>query len=405
MVLMKRASRVEVVYFGAICLLGVVGLLSPTSYSALPAGPILEGVLIACTILIFRAPKARILPFLALALAYVLISFGLMFLFNPSNLLDFLQAYKAFIYVIPLCFFYKRDIFSRALSLKVLKFLLVLLLVKYSYSLALDLNPRMGSRPGLFVENNFELIFAILYFFTMSDDFGKGRNAWFALMTTVVLLSGSRSSALALIVIFGGIYLRYLNMKTIFYLFGLGLLALAAGALFLSRGYAAGGIESIDRFRFMMVFLYEIRNWSLFDFALGSFPITALSNESCRALSFYEGLFSYSGDGSCYSVVLHSYFFRVIFDHGIIGLFFLFAFIAFALRGSGFSRYRVMIFIGVLSASALSVSAMNSVFASLAIALALGLTRRTEFQNASSPPESAARGVTIEPLVQRNESV
>ncbi|WP_216073902.1 hypothetical protein, partial [Acinetobacter baumannii] len=91
-------------------------------------------------------------------------------------------------------------------------------------------------------------------------------------------------------------------------------------------------------------------------------PITALSPESCRSLSFYDVLFSYSGNGSCYSVILHSYFFRVIFDHGAFGLVLLFSFLAVALRKYGYSKMDVGVVIGILSASALSVSAMNSVF-------------------------------------------
>ncbi len=376
MATIQRFGRVEGVYFGSILLLAFVGFLSPASYNALPAGPILEGVLAVCAFLVMRIPKREAMPFLAISAAYVTISLSLMVFYKPSNYLDFAQAYKAFIYIIPLCFFYRRDLFDRRQALFVLKLLMVAFLLKYSYSIALNVTPRMGTRPGLFVENNFELIFLLLYFFILREDFGKRLTAWFAVLSVIVLISGSRSSALALIVVFCGIYLRNLSLKTVFYLLGLAILGASAAALFLSRGYAAGGIESIDRFRFMMIFLYEIRNWSVFDYLFGSFPITALSNESCKALSFYEGLFSYSEDGSCYSVVLHSYFFRVIFDHGVFGLALLFYFLAFTLKRSGYARIDVAVIIGVLAASALSVSAMNSIFATLALALALGIKRR-----------------------------
>ncbi|WP_295520340.1 hypothetical protein [uncultured Stenotrophomonas sp.] len=375
MATIQRFGRVEGIYFGSILLLAFVGFLSPASYNALPAGPILEGVMAVCALLVMRVPKREAMPFLAVSAAYVTISLSLMVFYKPSNYLDFAQAYKAFIYIIPLCFFYRRDLFDRRQALFVLKLLMVAFLLKYSYSIALNVTPRMGTRPGLFVENNFELIFLLLYFFILREDFGKRLTAWFAVLSVIVLISGSRSSALALIVVFCGIYLRNLSLKTVFYLLGLAILGASAAALFLSRGYAAGGIESIDRFRFMMIFLYEIRNWSVFDFLFGSFPITALSNESCKALSFYEGLFSYSEDGSCYSVVLHSYFFRVIFDHGVFGLALLFYFLAFTLKRSGYARIDVAVIIGVLAASALSVSAMNSIFATLALALAFGIKR------------------------------
>ncbi len=54
---------------------------------------------------------------------------------------------------------------------------------------------------------------------------------------------------------------------------------------------------------------------------------TPLLPASCADLSYYQTLFSYAGDGRCYSVILHSFIMRVIYDHGIIG----FAFLIFCL--------------------------------------------------------------------------
>ena len=123
----------------------------------------------------------------------------------------------------------------------------------------------------------------------------------------------------------------------------------------------------------MMVFVDEVRYWPAWKFLFGSMPLTPLSSASCSSLAYYHDLFSFSGDGRCYSVILHSYFLRVIFDHGIIGLAFLLLFMMISLRKSGYAKNEVFVFLGIICSSALSVSAMNSVFVSLAIALALGL--------------------------------
>ncbi|CAM0120496.1 conserved membrane hypothetical protein [Stenotrophomonas maltophilia] len=373
----KKFGRVEGIYFASIVILALVGLFSPTSYNVLPAGPILEGILALCAVLILRTPKREMILPLMMATAYVVVSFILMSAYQPSNYLDFAQAFKAFIYIIPLCFFFKRDIFQRDKALIVLKILILAFAIKYAYSIALNITPRMGTRPGLLIENNFELIFLLIYFFVLHRDFGRKLTPWFLAVSFIILISGSRSSALALIVVFCGIYLKNLNTKTVFYVAGLAVLGSFSATIFLSRGYASGGLESIDRFRFMLVFIHEIRDWTTLNYIFGSFPITALSPESCRSLSFYDVLFSYSGNGSCYSVILHSYFFRVIFDHGAFGLVLLFSFLAVALRKYGYSKMDVGVVIGILSASALSVSAMNSVFVTLAIALAIGLRKPT----------------------------
>lgn len=374
---MASIRRLDVagnIYFYSLVAVGVVGLLTPTWYNILPSNFVFEAVLFLCVLVMFKVPKRGVIFFFLASLAYIGVSLFLMMAYNPSDYLDFAQAFKAFIYVAPLCCFYRQGVFERRKALRFLKILLVLFIAKYLYSVLLNVNPRMGSRPGLYVENNFELIFLLLYFFVLADDFGKNLGRWFLVLAAIIVLSGSRSSALALLVVFCGIYLRRLTIRSFFYFVAFIVLIALAAILFASRS-GGGGVESIDRYKFMMVFWSEVGGWPWWKYTFGSFPITPLSAESCRTLSYYSRLFSFSEDGSCYSVVLHSYFFRVIFDHGVVGMIFLFGFIAKALHGTGYSAFRIMIFIGVLSASALSVSAMNSVFVSLAIAMAIGLQR------------------------------
>jgi len=369
---MTRGRASEGLLYFFLVALGIAGVLSPTQFNVLPAGGILEVVFFVCATLAIRVPKKSVLLFFCGALIYVGGSLALMVLFQPSNYLDFAQTYKAFIYVAPLCIFYKSNTFDRKRALLLLKLVLLLFAVKYFYSIALNITPRMGSRPGLYVENNFEIIFLILLFYVLRFDFGRSLSKWFGLLVLIVVASGSRSSMLALLVMFAGVYLTKISLRTFFYTVGLAALGGTAVAVFLTRS-EGGGIETIDRYRFMMVFVYEVSNWPFWKFFTGNFPITPLSPESCKVLIDYQRLFSFSDDGSCYSVILHSYFLRAVLDHGLVGLAFLFGFIAHAMRGAGYSKIDAAVVLGVISASALSVSAVNSIFVSLALAIAFGL--------------------------------
>ena len=370
----SRSTLTNHAYFYSFLIVGIVGLLSPFSYNLLPSNAIFEIVLVVCAALVFRIPKRSVFLFAAASGLYLLLSFALMRLFQPAHPLDFAQAYKAFFYVIPLCVFYKRNVFDRASAAKLLKLLIILFLLKYGYSVALNLTPRMGDRPGLFLENNFELIFLMIVFYVLRDDLGRQMISWFLALVAIIALSGSRSSMLALIVLFYGLFLTRLTLKSFFYMAGLALLGGATAGIFVLRS-DGGGIQSIDRYNFAMVFLSEVSNWPAWKFAVGSMPLTPLSPQSCAHLSYYVDLFSFSGNGSCYSVILHSYILRVIFDHGALGLIFLISFIALSLTRSGYSRMESFIVLMIICSSSLSVSAMNSVFVSLALALALGIRK------------------------------
>ncbi len=383
-----RARWSARVFFYSFLLIGLVGLFSPLSYNALPANAMFECVLLVCAALIVKIPKRSVIAFFIGSVLYVGISYVLMLLFQPAHILDFAQAYKAFFYIAPLCLFFGANVFSRSSAVKLLKWLLVMFLAKYAYSIALDLTPRMGTRPGLYVENNFELIFLMLMFYILRNDLGRRMVLWFAVLVAIIGLSGSRSSVLALLVLFYGVFLNRLTLRTFFYMAGLLALGGVAVAIFVLRS-DGGGIESIDRYNFMMVFLGEVAQWPAWKFLLGSMPLTPLSSYSCQSLSYYEDLFSFSGDGHCYSVILHSYFLRAVFDHGILGLLFLLTFMVMALKKSGYSRIEVVVVLGIVCSSALSVSAMNSVFVSLALALAMGLRRPMETQpHDTQPPRS-----------------
>ena len=302
--------------------------------------------------------------------------------FRRANILDFAQAYKAFYYVAPLTLFVGKNIFRDKEIIKLLNILLTLFLLKYGYSRALNLTERMGERPGIFVENNFELIFLLIIFYITESKFtAKDRLLRTLAVVAIVFLSGSRSALLALIAMFLFMHIKKLNGKTIISLLTLGLLIAGTSYIFITR--MDGDIQTIDRFRFLQIFLDETKNWEWYEYILGTLPLTPLSDYSCKALSAYSALYSYSGDDSCYSVILHSFILRVIFDHGIAGLLFIIAFVLQALKRSGHTPRQRLCIISIILISAASVSAFNSVFTALALAIAFSQqkTHQTNDQN------------------------
>ena len=135
--------------------------------------------------------------------------------------------------------------------------------------------------------------------------------------------------------------------------------------------------EQIDRYKFLMMFIYDTSDWEWWRFLTGSTPLTPMSDYVCQKLSYYSRLFSHSGEGSCYSVILHSYILRVIFDHGLIGLGFLLYFVYQGLKSSGFTFQERVAVIGVVLVTSLSVSAMNNVYVVFALLLYFASNKRT----------------------------
>jgi len=96
--------------------------------------------------------------------------------------------------------------------------------------------------------------------------------------------------------------------------------------------------------------------------------------EVCSRLSFYDALFSYSGNGSCYSVVLHSFNMRILFDHGVIVAFICGSLLWKFMAGSpGKAKCCV---IALLVLNGLSVSSLNSIYAALGLVFILSAAAR-----------------------------
>jgi len=312
--------------------------------------------------------------FSVVAFVYVLASFAVS-TFNNTNGLDFVQAYKAFIYIpIISAFVGKSGELDAKFISRIFWILAFFFLIKYGYSRALDLNYRMGRRPGVLDENNFELILLNFIFYITHSRRRIGANLLAtAILIAVVGLSGSRSGAIGAAIALAMMALERPRERVVVlsFIIPVGFLA---GMLIISERSIAS-LEEIDRFRFLTIFLREVSDWTPLGFIFGARPLTPLSPDSCNQLAFYSGLFSRSGDGTCYSVILHSYALRVIFDHGVFGVVILIGHLYFAYRSSAATRRQMICLCLITTTSALSISAFNSIYYAISAAVLLSSSR------------------------------
>ncbi|WP_437396045.1 hypothetical protein [Flagellimonas lutimaris] len=194
-------------------------------------------------------------------------------------------------------------------------------------------------------------------------------------------MSGSKSGLLILLFILFLVNIKILVSRIYIIIPSAIALVILVFLIFKSRMGGKFDIEKIDRFKFLMVFLEETKDWTVMDFLFGAERITALSLESCKKLSFYKELFSYENDGSCYSVIFHSYILRVIYDHGILIFLFMLLFVHKLIALSGFSRKNSFAVIGIALINGLSVSSFNSVYFIAGLSFFLIMDRKIKEKN------------------------
>jgi hypothetical protein len=236
-----------------------------------------------------------------------------MFSFNSYadgiHAIDILIAVKPIVYLMLLFFFIPAGVRRSQLSLAT-KILLFLFLLKYSISIVFDLNPR----PLVFRENNFELLFLSGFLFSELIIYRKLTLFKLIGFLGVVALSGSKSGLLLafyLVVIYP-VFVGLVNIKTFGILF---FFALAPSLIYL---LTILDFEGIDRFAMLVVFVNEVVDKGFLETFFGNASLTPLSAEACRSLYYYPGLFSSSGDGTCFGLILHLAHLRFIIDHGIL---------------------------------------------------------------------------------------
>jgi hypothetical protein len=120
-----------------------------------------------------------------------------------------------------------------------------------------------------------------------------------------------------------------------------------------------------------------VKDWGVSDWFFGSKFITPLPSSACQALSFYEQLFSRSGSGQCYSVILHSFWLRIIYDFGLTGVLFVFFVFFSILKTNSYGHIERNSLLVTMVLNGLSVSSFNSIFMVLSFFI-LARERRNE---------------------------
>lgn len=347
----------------------IVALFFVEYWLTIPIESIIEVVFFVYALFVFqmsvKSIKYLLLAFLTMA--YILVSFIYAVLFDGANLLDFLMIYKAFIYLFVLLLISKKKIIEFDHLTRFYSVLIFLFLFKYLFLQILSLS----DRPTLFVENNFELMFLYALYILIYDRQGIFKLKDISLLGLITILSLSRSSIVIFIALMGYLYVRTMPLKKLIILMPL-IIVLGVGVIVLVfAGRSESSIEEIDRYKFFLVFLDNVKDWEVIDFFVGADRISPLSVQSCETLSFYKNLFSFEKDGTCYSVILHSYILRAIYDHGLFGLLFIALIWYLILKDSGIKVDLSILFVFLMLLNGISVSSFNNIFAVLGMAIML----------------------------------
>ncbi len=329
-------------------------------------------LLLVASIFVYRprfTDKIALFGFL-IFLSYFMISLIISTTIKGNHLLDFLLAYKAIFYFALLFYFEGKVVGGKRRFYQLYKWLVLFFLVKYSISILFSLN----DRPLLFRENNFELMFFALIFYLRCILFEKIKGWEIFIIVIIFLMSGSKSAIPILFLILASFYLKGLTWKKGIVFSVLGLVLLGFFSFLILSKYGMSGLGKIDRLAFLRVFLIEMFNSSSLEVLFGHMRLTPLSPSSCNLLYFYPGLFSFKGDGSCYSLILHSFLLRSIFDHGLIGTMSIFYTCYFLIIRAGYTKRVAYTFLGVMFLNSLSVSAFNSVFFALSMMMYIGFS-------------------------------
>jgi len=334
---------------------------------------LLEAFLVLyCAFAFFWARSKNIPTIIAIQITIVLY-FGLSLLYavvyRGANILDFLMIYKSFFYLFLLTFLANKKLMEGKHILTFYNVLLAVFFFKYLAVVAFGIT----ARPVVYDENNFEL--TLLYaLYIVRYSITKDKYLPFLVLVGIItIISLSRSSLVMYAVL--AMYVFYDSFKKTWVFILPVAMAVMAFGIYYIFSERSSSLEEIDRYRFMLLFLDEVKDWSVLQWFVGAERITPLSYTTCGLMSTWTTLFSYSGDGTCYSVILHSFLFRVILDHGIIGLIFIIYAVNQLLIKSGVEKLHALVFIAIVVLNGLSVSSFNNLFFAISMVFLMTTTR------------------------------
>lgn len=315
--------------------------------------------------------------YMLINITYILFSINQFILLeHMGKFNDFLIIYKAFFYLLFLSFFVNKNYLNQKFLRNLFNILLIFFLVKYILMKLFGYG--FQGRPELFTENNFELIMLLILYIGIYSREKKIKKLDLIFLSIIFLLSGSRSGI-------GGFFimLYFLDFGNSMKLKLIKLISLSLGLIAIvfifTQRLGSGNIEDIDRIKFLFYFIKEIESWSIINYLFGASFMTPMTYETSKALNYYEILFSNYDKLLTYSVVLHSFILRTIFDHGFLGFLFLFFTLWKFLGYSKYNKREKSSIILILIATGLSVSSLNSIFVTFSLGLIL-ITKRNNIE-------------------------
>ena len=287
--------------------------------------------------------------------------------YDSRYILDLFISIKFLIYFCFFCMVSKSNVITISSFKKIFITLLWIFLLRYLIGRVLG-----EPRPSLYTENNFELCFLLMLYLTaIYYKLVTFKN--FVLIGFIIIISGSRSAILGFFIIYLYQFKPWQSNSFTNTLFKISLAIIvvsAIGGMILSR-MSSNGLEGVDRYVFLMVFIENIHHWDILKYLIGNPPLTPLYEQSCTQLSFYKDLFGRGDPTVCYPVILHSFWLRVILEHGFlfIGLIFTIFIMLFSFKG--YDKGFTLFLFAIVAINGLSVSAFNSSFVSLGLLLIL----------------------------------
>lgn len=334
--------------------LALLGLMSFSNFSRahyLPMGFIFElcWLFLLATLIFSSFIKQHLLA------AFIVFAYSITFLSNSLlrgiHILDVILALKPLIYLSSL-FLYRGHRLDYQAYQKISYIFLLIFLFKYSVSVGFGLN----SRPLVFRENNFELLFLLSFLLPDLVVFQKVPKVKLALFVFVFFLSGSKSGMIILLFFIMSLFIDKLRpswLKLFAYLF-----VPIIGFVFLIT--VLGVNTSVDRLAMARAFIQEVGERDITNLLFGVLYLQPLSPETCKMLHFYPGLFSYANDGTCFPLILHLAHLRFLLDHSVLFLFLYFMLIIVILSKLQFKAHSTFIILTPVFLQGLSVSSYYS---------------------------------------------
>ena len=237
---------------------------------------------------------------------------------------------------------------------KIVNYFLVCMFTKYAISKFIF----FINRPGLFTENNYELMFITII--AVPNLLRRERIAWF-LLTSIIAISGSLSAQLGFLSI-----CLYFLIFNIFNLSRSSRICLLSSTVILAiialiQKYATFSLEDIDRGRMLLAFLQEFTDRSFIN-TLFSIPGSFVTESTILSLGSYHKLFSSTDPTRAYSVIFHAGFLRFAYDYGLIGLLVYIQGLAYFMRARIVNQRVIHCVLIVMFTNSLSVSSFYSIY-------------------------------------------